>query len=41
MKNIYLLLSLLKFPTPILEGGKYNKSRKICNLASANKLSFK
>ena len=31
----------LKFPTPKKRGGNGNKSRKICNLASANKLSIK
>lgn len=32
---------VLKFPTPKKWGGNGNKSRKICNLASANKLSIK
>ena len=35
------VITRLKFPTPKKWGGNGNKSRKICNLASANKLSIK
>ena len=31
----------LKFPTLDFKGGKGNKPKYFCNLASANKLSFK